>query len=48
MDARLLEARLALARGDHPERVRTLAEELRRDATAGRYRKIARLAGELL
>jgi eukaryotic-like serine/threonine-protein kinase len=48
MEARLLEARLALARGDHPERVRTLAEELRRDAVAGRHRKIARLAGELL
>jgi tetratricopeptide (TPR) repeat protein/predicted Ser/Thr protein kinase len=48
MEARLLEARLALARGDHPERVRTLAEELRRDATARRYKRIARLAGELL
>ncbi len=48
MEARLLEARLARARGDHPERVRTLVEELRRDATARRYKRIARLAGELL
>ncbi|HEV7667639.1 MAG TPA: protein kinase [Thermoanaerobaculia bacterium] len=48
METRLLEARLALARGDHPERVRTLAEELERDALAGRFGKIARDAGEIL
>jgi len=48
METRLLEARLALARGDHPERVRTLAEELERDALAGRFGKIAREAGEIL
>jgi hypothetical protein len=48
METRLLEARLALARGDHPERVRTLAEELERDANAGRFGRIAREAGEIL
>jgi tetratricopeptide (TPR) repeat protein len=48
METRLQQARLALARGDHPERVRTLAEELERDATAGRFGKIARQAGEIL
>ena len=48
METRLLEARLALARGDHPERVRTLAEELERDAVAGRFGEIARRAGEIL
>ncbi len=48
LEARLLQARLARARGDHPERVRTLAEELQRDARAGGFGRIARLAGELL
>ncbi len=47
LEARLLQARLARARGDHPERVRTLAEELQRDARAGGFGRIARLAGEL-
>jgi len=47
LEARLLQARLALARGDHPERVRTLAEELQRDAKAGGFGRIARLAGEI-
>lgn len=48
LEARLLQARLARARGDHPERVRTLAEELQRDARAADFGRIARLAGELL
>jgi hypothetical protein len=48
METRLLMARLALARGDHPERVRTLAEELRRDALAQRFGSIAAQAGEIL
>ncbi|HXU29675.1 MAG TPA: serine/threonine-protein kinase [Thermoanaerobaculia bacterium] len=48
METRLLQTRLARARGDHPERVRTLAEELERDAKAGRFGKIARQAGEIL
>ncbi|HEV2844958.1 MAG TPA: tetratricopeptide repeat protein [Thermoanaerobaculia bacterium] len=48
LEARLLQARLARERGDHPERVRTLAEELQRDAKAGGFGRIARLAGELL
>jgi tetratricopeptide (TPR) repeat protein len=47
MDARLLQARLARARGDHPERVRALAEELQSDATARGFGRIARLAGEI-
>jgi tetratricopeptide (TPR) repeat protein len=32
LESRLLQLQLARARGDHPERVRTLAEELSRDA----------------
>ncbi len=48
METRLLEARLALDRGDHPERVRTLAEELERDAKAGLFGKIAEEAGKIL
>jgi tetratricopeptide (TPR) repeat protein len=48
MEARLLQARLARARGDHPERVRTLAEELQSDARVRGFGRIARLAGELL
>jgi tetratricopeptide (TPR) repeat protein/tRNA A-37 threonylcarbamoyl transferase component Bud32 len=48
METRLQQTRLALTRGDHPERVRTLAEELERDAKAGRFGKIARQAGEIL
>ncbi|HEY7216037.1 MAG TPA: protein kinase [Thermoanaerobaculia bacterium] len=48
LEARLLAARLALTRGDHPERVRTLAEELLRDAQAARFGRIARQAGEIL
>ena len=48
METRLLEARLARARGDHPERVRTLAEELRRDALAGRFGAIAAQADAIL
>ncbi len=48
MEARLLQAHLARERGDHPERVRTLAEELQRDAKAGGFGRIARLAGEML
>ena len=47
-ETRLLQARLALARGDHPERVRTLAEELERDARASRFGKIARDAAAIL
>ncbi len=48
MEVRLLSARLALQRGEHPERVRTLAEELLRDAEAGRFGKAARGAREIL
>ncbi|MEP7011813.1 MAG: serine/threonine-protein kinase [Acidobacteriota bacterium] len=48
LETRLLEVRLALARGDHPERVRALAEQLERDANAGRFGKIARQAAEIL
>ncbi len=48
LEARLLAVRLALARGDHPERVRTLAEELLRDARAAGFGRIARQAGEVL
>ncbi len=48
LEIRLEQARLALARGDHPERVRTLAEELVRDAEAGHFGKIARKAKEIL
>jgi len=47
LEARLLQARLARARGDHPERVRTLAEELQRDARAGGFGRITRLAGKV-
>jgi len=48
METRLEQVRLALVRGDHPERVRTLAEQLERDAKAGRFGEIARQAGEIL
>jgi tetratricopeptide (TPR) repeat protein/tRNA A-37 threonylcarbamoyl transferase component Bud32 len=46
LEARLLQTRLARARGDHPERVRTLAEELQRDAKAAGFGRIARLASD--
>ncbi|HXU29674.1 MAG TPA: protein kinase [Thermoanaerobaculia bacterium] len=48
METRLLQTQLARARGDHPERVRTLAEELERDAKAGRFGRIARQTEEIL
>ncbi|HKI01661.1 MAG TPA: protein kinase [Thermoanaerobaculia bacterium] len=48
LETRLLQARLARTRGDHPERVRTLAEELQSDAKAAGFGEIARLAGEML
>ncbi|HXU46933.1 MAG TPA: protein kinase [Thermoanaerobaculia bacterium] len=48
METRLLQTRLSLARGDHPERVRTLAEELREDALAGSFGKVAREVDEIL
>lgn len=47
LETRLLEARLARERGDHPVRVRTLVEELRRDALAGGNEWIARQAASL-
>lgn len=47
LETRLLQARLAKARGDHPERVRTLAEELQNDARAAGFVRVAKLAGEI-
>jgi serine/threonine protein kinase len=47
LGVRLLELRLARARGDHPERVRTLAEELARDAKSAGFGAIARRAEAL-
>jgi tRNA A-37 threonylcarbamoyl transferase component Bud32/tetratricopeptide (TPR) repeat protein len=43
-ETRLLQLRLASERGDHPVRVRTLAEALQRDAQAARFGGIARRA----
>ncbi len=48
LEVRLLETRLALARGDHPERVRVLAEELVRDAQSASFGRIAKKAESFL